>query len=31
MNSEQLRDAIGEVRDDFILDADTVIKKKKSR
>ena len=31
MNSEQLQDAIGEVRDDFILDADTVIKKKKSR
>ena len=30
MNSEQLRGAIGEVRDDFILDADTVVKKKKS-
>lgn len=31
MRSEKLQDAIGEVRDDFILDADTVIKKKKSR
>ena len=30
MRSEKLQDAIGEVRDDFILDADTVIKKKKS-
>lgn len=31
MRSEKLQDAIGEVRDDFILDADAVIKKKKSR
>ena len=31
MNSEQLRDAIGEVRDDFILDADTVVKNHKRK